>query len=269
MNSYASLGALKAELGKTNTDDDAVLLRLLVDASREADRRVPGRVFYATTATRYYAGGGRRRLVIHDDLVSVTTLKVDANFDDTYELTLVASTDYFLAPYNRLSDEPATAIDLNPNSTQLGVWPVGPRAVEIVGVFGYSAETEASGTLGAAITDAAATSVTMTASHGLTGGETIYIGSEQLYVSSVSTNTLTVVRGVNGTTAATHSNSAAVTRRRYHRNAERAVIVRAADMWRGVQAGYSQVGDGTIGYSGNVPYAQFTGLLRPLRPVYY
>ena len=41
------------------------------------------------------------------------------------------------------------------------------------------------------------------------------IDSEQLYITAISDNTLTVQRGVNGTTAATHSGGAAATRYDY------------------------------------------------------
>ena len=48
------------------------------------------------------------------------------------------------------------------------------------------------------------------ASQAIIAGMTIRVDDEEMYVSSVSTNTLTVVRGVNYTTAAAHDNSTAV-----------------------------------------------------------
>lgn len=45
--------------------------------------------------------------------------------------------------------------------------------------------------------------------------QTILVDTEQLYVTSISGNTLTVERGVNGTTAATHSGGATVYRYDY------------------------------------------------------
>ena len=260
-NLYASLGMVKAEIGKSNTGDDTVLLRLLDRVSREIDKYA-GRHFYAENATRYFDGNNKPRLLI-SDLLAVTTLKVDANNDDTYELTLAASTDYWLYPDNPTQNTPYYRIDLNPLSTQLGAWPRGRRKIQIVGIFGYSQETEPSGTLVEAL-DASETAIDMTAGHGLTGGETIYVGTEQMYVSAVATNTLTVVRGVNGTTAATASDGAAVTRRRFDRNVEEACVVRVADLWRGAQTGYgATVADGELGgFASSTSWAIFRGLVR-------
>ena len=50
----------------------------------------------------------------------------------------------------------------------------------------------------------------MTSATDLGPAQTILIDSEQLYITAISGNTLTVQRGVNGTTAATHSGGAAV-----------------------------------------------------------
>jgi hypothetical protein len=267
-NLYASLGTVKAEIGKAATTDDTVLLRLTERVSREIDKAA-GRHFYAEIATRYFDGNGRRKLPI-SDLLSVTSLKADSNSDDTYDLTLAVNTDYWLYPDNLTQYTPYYRVDLNPLSNQLGGWPRGRRKVQIVGTWGYSQETETSGTLGAAITDVAATSVTMTASHGLTGGETIYVGTEQIHVSAVATNTLTVIRGINGTTAATASNGAAVTRRRFDRAAEEACVVRVADLWRGVQTGYgASIANAEMGgFVSNTAFAIFRGLIRDVqRPV--
>lgn len=263
-NLYAPLGVLKAEVGITGTAQDAVLLRLLERASRECDSAAQ-RQFYSELDTHVFDGEGTNRIAI-DDVISIdTSLKVDEDGDGTYELTLAASTDYWLTPDNPMANTPYTHVELNPESAVLTLWPKGRKRVQIIGMFGYSNETEASGTLGAQIADAATTAVTMTAGHGLTGGETIVIQSEHLYVLAVATNALTVVRGVNGTTAASHVNGTAVTRRRFPRLAEEACIVRAADIWRGTQTGYGQVASAELGgFQSNTAYAQFRGLLADL-----
>lgn len=67
-------------------------------------------------------------------------------------------------------------------------------------------------TLSAAITSTTATSITVSSVSGFpTAPYLIFIDSELLSVSSSSGTTLTVVRGVGGTTAATHLNAATVT----------------------------------------------------------
>ena len=52
--------------------------------------------------------------------------------------------------------------------------------------------------------------VTLDSSHGIVAGEVIRIGSEQMYVVSVSTNDLTVIRAWDGSVLAAHSNNAAI-----------------------------------------------------------
>ena len=55
----------------------------------------------------------------------------------------------------------------------------------------------------------------MTSASDLGPAQTVLVDSEQLYITAISGNTLTVERGVNGTTAATHSGGAALTRYDY------------------------------------------------------
>lgn len=257
-NLYVPLGATKDVMRITATGFDTRLMRLIEDVCRAADEHC-GRKFYDAIATRYYDGNGGASLWIDDDLLTVTSLKVDLDGDGVYETTLTADTDYWLWPDN---ESPKRRIDLNPRSTQASTFPIGRRRVQIVGVFGFSDETETSGTLGAAITDTTGTSVTMTASHGLTGGETIEVtgSAEQLFVSSVSTNTLTVVRGVNGTTATTHLNAAAVARHRYDRLIERAVTMQVSRFWRDSQSG----GAGATGDVGGFTVASMYPAIRDM-----
>ena len=65
-------------------------------------------------------------------------------------------------------------------------------------------------TLNGAISDADATSVTVTSATPLRANQQILVGSEKMTISSISSNTLTVSRGAGGTTAATHSDGASV-----------------------------------------------------------
>jgi len=67
-------------------------------------------------------------------------------------------------------------------------------------------------TLGAAIADTTTTTCSITTHALAQPGDIWLIDSEQVWVSAKTTTTLTVTRGVNGTTAATHSNSAVMTR---------------------------------------------------------
>ncbi|MDR3591588.1 MAG: hypothetical protein P4N41_18180 [Negativicutes bacterium] len=58
--------------------------------------------------------------------------------------------------------------------------------------------------LAAAITSTTATTISVITGSWFSVGKTISIDNEQMYVSGISTNTLTVTRGYNGTTANTH-----------------------------------------------------------------
>lgn len=258
LNLYAGLDDLTTAMkGGSSATDKAVALRVLEAVSRAYDRGLEWQ-FFPSVATAYYDGNGRRVLRLrsaavvrggaHAGLQSVTTCKVDENDDGTYERTLVEGTDFWLT--DRQGDGPYRAIEVMTRSSQASAWYRALRSVQIAGVFGYSNEAEAAGTLGAAITDAAATTLTMAAGHTVQAGNTIRIGTEDIFVGSVSGTALSgLVRGVNGTTAATHLNSAAVSRLRYPRPIELAVVAESARLIR----------DGLTGFSGAVANAEFAG----------
>lgn len=257
LNCYAGLDDLTQSMkGGSSAVDKAVALRVLEAVSRAYDRGLEWQ-FFDEKATAYFDGNGygtmrlRSAAVVRGGrfagLLSVTSLKVDEDEDGVYERTLVANTDYALR--ERFDDGPYRAVRILARSAQVHDWYLGDSSVEITGTFGWSSEVEAAGTLGAAITDTTGTSVTMVGGHSVQAGNTILVDSEYLFVSAVSTNTLTVVRGVNGTTAATHLNNAAVSRRRYPRPIELGVVAEAARLIR----------DGLTGFSGQVANADFAG----------
>lgn len=241
---YGRLSDLKARaMGTSTTAIDSVLLGYLEDASRRIDD-VTQRHFYSLAAqTRYYAGDGGGALWLSHDLLTITTLKVDGDGDGTFETTLTADTDYWLWPYNRLADEPARRIDLNPNSATLTAWPRANRAVQVVGKFGYSDETAAVRTdtgvpvlLSGALSDSATVAVVDDGSR-VDMGETLVLDSEQVYVAAVNANTLTVERGVNGTTAAAHDDDTPVLRRVYPNRVSEVCIELALQAQWGSQRG--------------------------------
>lgn len=247
MNVYGRLSELKARaMGVSTTVLDSVLLGYLEDASRRIEGKdICNRHFYSLAGqTRYYDAEPCRELWLRgDDLISITTLKVDLDGDGVFETTLTADTDYWLWPVNRLAYKPYRRIDLNPNSSTLTIWAIGPRRVQIVGTFGYSNETKLVRTslgdvvqLNGAINDSV-TTVTLDADHGVDPGEVLQVDSEQLYVAAVSENTLTVERGVNGTTAASHSDNTDVARRVYPRRVSEVCLELALQAQWGSQRG--------------------------------
>lgn len=208
MHLYTTVNALKARLGIGDTADDAVLAVIIEAVSREIDQYT-GRWFYPVTQTRYYTATGGRLLV--DDLLSVTSLKTDADGDRTYEETW-AVTDYDLYPFNARQaspPQPYTEIRLTPDGdyrfSRLA------RGVEIAGVWGYYDErATSSATLAADVLTTTETAITVSDGTQFSAGQTIRIDSEQMAISSIATNVLTVTRGANGTTAATHTSGAAI-----------------------------------------------------------
>jgi len=75
---------------------------------------------------------------------------------------------------------------------------------------GYTHKSDYTTTLDGAISSTGATSVPVDDASGLVAGELIIVDSEHMTISSISSNTLTVTRASNSTTAATHSDGAAV-----------------------------------------------------------
>lgn len=141
VNGYCSLSQIKADLGiaTADTTDDTILEGIVEAVSREIDGYC-GRRFYAATQTRYFTALCRDRLLV-DDLLSVTTLKTDADADGTYETTW-ATTDYRLAPYNAQLEsvpEPYWRIEVSPLGNNL--FPCHARGVEIAGSWGFSSTT--------------------------------------------------------------------------------------------------------------------------------
>lgn len=260
LNLYAGLDDLtQAMKGGSSATDKAVALRVIEAVSRAYDRGLEWQFYNAVAQTLYYNGSGKMLLHLRNDavvrggahagLLSVSSVAIDENNDGTYEKAVVENTDFWLS--NRFgSDGPYTVLEAMRRSTQIpGGWWRAPRSVKVVGETGYSNETEAAGTLGAAITDTTGTSVTMASGHLVQAGNTIVVGSEHMFVSAVSSNTLTVTRGVNGSTAATALNGAAVSRRRYPRPIEMGVVAESARLIR----------DGLTGFSGQTANQEFAG----------
>jgi hypothetical protein len=139
LNGYAELGDFKARLSELgvagNSSDDGVIEGMIESASRLFDN-LTFRRFYSTTAdeTRYYSATNRGRVFI-DDLLTVTSIAVDTDYDRTYETTL-ASTDYLLCPDNApLNGEPYTWIEIDPLSSNY--FPTSRRGVKLIGTYGF------------------------------------------------------------------------------------------------------------------------------------
>jgi len=237
---YATADDLRDYLAGTSyssgwTSDAGSIRRILEAASRRIDDYCGGGTFGPLTETRYYdIGSGSLRnspqyqtVAITDDIktsmstpgvvpldawmVSPTTVTSYGATDRATSETLTEgyANDFFLMPYN---STPKTILKLNEDTTK--GFDSGQQTLSILGSWGYTADT-VSVTTSDAIASTTATSASVTSASNLGPAQTILIDSEQLYITSISGNTLTVERGVNGSTAATHSGGASLYRYDY------------------------------------------------------
>lgn len=166
------------------------------------------REFAPTVATRYFHATQQvdgADLLLDKDLLAITTV---TNGD----AVAVASNERTTRPKN---ETPYWVIRLLQSSSKMWTYNTDPDdAISVAGVWGYHDDYanawEALTTL-AANSNTSATSLTLAAAVG-NPGELWQIDSEFLYLSARTTTTATVVRGVNGSTAATHANGATVSR---------------------------------------------------------
>lgn len=156
--SYASLTEYKAYVGKTSDDKDTQIAIDLDAASRHIERILHGRVFTkdSTPVARVFVPkssrpsqpgwaesenpwkyGGMSRVLDIDDLVSVTSIAIDENRDNTFSLTLTTN-DYELLPRNasvKPEVEPYHQIELT-SWGSVYAWPKDAR-VRITGIWGW------------------------------------------------------------------------------------------------------------------------------------
>lgn len=200
---YARPTDLKSYLGITDTTDDALILSLCERARTKIDEYC-NRTFLPRVATRYYdANGLGDTLMLAHDLVSVTTF---TNGDgDAF-----TAAQYHLYP---VSGPPYSWIELDKSLGLLFEYSTTPqRAISIVGIWGWDEFTAATGTT---VNDtggitAASTAITPASMTGFAVGDMLKVSSEYVYVTVVGSTTLTVARGVNGSTAAEHAKGTAI-----------------------------------------------------------
>ena len=256
-NAYCDLATLKSggALNITGVAHDARLLALLEESSRWIDAYC-NRHFYLLHATRRFDGGGGRQLQV-PDLVSVTSLKTrnageggDPAGSGGGLGEVWGADDYRLYPLNAEPEQPwgrpYTRLLVNPDSSAKSRFPQGSATLEIAGKWGFQQVTADSGTVikdnspigpsDTRLTVKAATAGNADA-RTVSAGHTLAIGEEQLYVTGQSGQSgqmeaeLTVQRGVNGTTAASHAAGAAVALYRYPQAVAEACLKLASQLW--------------------------------------
>ena len=145
------------------------------------------------------------------------------------------ASDYWLVPYNSEPDqhwgEPHTSVIVRQYGTK-SAFTSAERHFQIEAVWGYRQHKEDSGTdLNDASMDTTKTTVAVDDGTQLAIGQTIMIGSEQMLINDISTNDLTVSRGLNGTTGVAHADNSDVYILRWPASIERASLIQTARIW--------------------------------------
>lgn len=228
--------------GSTN---DALALEQLVAASRRVDdacrRSAFGSGFGPRLGTNRYDAEAGTALDLRDDLLTTTSVVSRPTTGSTDTSAPAADTDYYAKnQFDTYEPGPYRRIELHGQGTVVR-FGSGRRVIEWTGAWGYEDRRRTLTATASAIATTSTTSVTVSAGAEFSPGQTLLIGTEQLYVEAVASTTLTVVRGVNGTTAATHSAAAAIELYRYDARASLATKRLFARWWRSRGTG----GDGS------------------------
>ena len=192
-------------------DDNPLLFQILTRASRIIDRYCKERRFYPRSKTRDMDYQKARTLLLDDDLLEITTLTAGG--------TAVSSSDYFLYPLN---DYPKRKIEIDRSKSALFNYSATLQsAIAIAATWGWhddwdnawpdSQDEVEDDPLSSSATTLTVNDVDGADVDGITprfsAGQLLKIEDEYMAVtdSDINVNTLTVRRGVNGTTAAEHA----------------------------------------------------------------
>lgn len=211
MHVYASLAEFKdysqqnGSAVRVSTADDAVMLTALDSVSRRIDwwcRRGSG--FGPVTATRKYDGKGGTELAFGADLATATPTVTVRPSTGAAGTTPVVETDFYLVRGDGTYGDPPYASMVFHSGKAFGT---GRRVTEVAGTWGYPVTLRPLAVTTAEALTTTDTVIDVSALTGISPGMTLLLDSEQVYVTATTAgvpNTITVDRGVNGTTAAAH-----------------------------------------------------------------
>ena len=241
MNSYITLETIKSPsvLDIRDDDHDARLLSLIESASRAIDGYCR-RHFYVLRATRLFDGDDSAALRT-PDLVSIDTdgLTTDDDRDGVFE-TVWSSDEYRLDPANadpaggHDTARPYWSVCVSDAGRADRSFPSGPRTVRIAGEWGFWRRLRSAEATVANAVDDLRSEIVVGSLGGIQVGHTLLIGKEQVYVHGISARTLSVTRGVNGTTSAGHDPGDGISIFEYPAPVSEAALVHAARLWRGL-----------------------------------
>lgn len=243
------------------SSNDALALACLESVSRRVEdacrRSEFGSGFGPRVGTNRYDATGGRTLDLLDDLIATTSITFRASTGSSTTSTPAVETDLYLVnqkghyepgPFRRAVLHGAGSV------TSL---PSGLRVVEWTGTWGHQDVTRDTGVTTSEALDASETSIEvsglgLSATNllpAISPGMTIRIDAEQMYVRAVAEgedealDTITVERGANGTTAASHLTSAPILRYVY----DPRVVDATQRVWGKRWAARMSGGDGSDG----------------------
>jgi len=245
-NGYCTLADMLAFLPNSSGANTSQLENSIEAASRAIEGQA-GKAFYPSIKTNLYDLENRwftREIAVYDDLLELTTL---TNGD----ATTIASTEYNLYPLNgypkkRVVLKSSSSVSFEPTAAG-----DSEAALSVYGVWGmhrnYGAAWLSATTLHGAIVSNSATTFTATSGTPLAAGQVVKIDAELMLVTNVSTNTITVTRGWNGSTAVTHLTLAPVYVWQCEADIKRACMIQAGRYFRRSEAIFGTTGGGEMG----------------------
>lgn len=192
---YTTLEKLKSSLSITTTIQDEPLSDKIQSAS-EYIELATNRIFLPVTATKSFdvpLEDPTHRLYLGEESLSVSSI-TDAS-------GTIPPSSYMLYPLNYPRK---TWVQLvGASSWSYSSTPYG--AITVSGIWGYSSDTEDTGATLSSNVLSGNTSLVVSGGAYLKTGDSLLIESEQVFISAISANIITVVRGNNGTTATSHT----------------------------------------------------------------
>lgn len=258
MNLYATPTEIKEampdSIRSTTTSYDNILLKLAERVSRMIDRHC-GRAFFPLVETRYFDGDGGTELWVRD-LLEITAIYYSTDNGKTH--TAYTASDYITSTAGNVNGRGSyTCLLGNLNSDAVtGYFPAGQRSIKITGIWGHTDDRDLMWEDSQDTTEnnpltAAGTSITVNDADGADRwgitprfqvGQLVKAGSEFIELTGVNTssNALTVVRGVNESTAAEHAQNTTIYLWRAPADVKQAAIIQALRM---LERGFQGFGD--------------------------
>ena len=252
----------------TDPGNNARKLKMLDEVSRLIDQKAHrGTGFGPWVGTRQYDGDGRNVLFLRADLLDLDDISVRAS-QSSDAVEPVVETDFYLSGLGTY-ESPFRMVILHGQGTPT-TFGQGYRTVEITGTWSYPFGTHLlAATLDDALTDSSETAA-VTALTEFSAGQTLLIDDEQMHVTATTAgdpDTITIERGVNGTTAASHLDEAPIRRYRYNSSVHTLCLRLAEKRWKARDAGADgNDGGGDVG-SISLREGEDTIIRRMLGPV--